>query len=98
MSETFGSEEQCVSFLEFINSETTLVDYKKSYYFPVAVKDMAVILRHKGYNDLDPRDLFKVQPCFSESKFETTIGYNDPRFRHMFLGNIASSLPSYEGW
>lgn len=95
MTETV--EEQCALFLKFINSETTLADYKRSEYFRFAIIDLIAILRAEGH-DVDPRDLFKVLPCFSEIKFETTVGYNDLRFRHMFLGNIASSLPSYESW
>jgi hypothetical protein len=95
--ETFGSEKQCVSFLKFINSETTLAEYMQSFFFEIALQDMDKLLCKEYKACCKARDLFKIQPCFSESKFESTVGYNDPRC-HMFLGNIANSLPTYDGW
>ena len=80
------NEKQCASLLNFINSETTLPEYKDSLYFIIALRDM-----DKG-DDYKAKDLFKIQPCFCEIKFETTVGYNDPRLRRMFLGCIANSL------
>ena len=86
-------EQQIASYIDIINSQYTLAEFKKCPYYRIAVVDLAAVLRYAGHSTVKPADLFKIQPGFRESKFETTVGYNDPRLCHLFLSSVADSLP-----
>lgn len=75
-------------------SDVTLSQFKQSNKFEAVLEELSIDLENEGYllNDSEIIDLFKIQPVFSEIKFENCVGALDSRVSLPFLEAIAHAL------
>lgn len=95
LDEAIEAEQEKKMYLKQIKaSGVTLQEFKQSFRFSNAVKDIAVNLEMNGHllDESEVLKLFEIQPVFSEMNYEFCIGALDSRFALPFLGAIANEL------